>query len=385
MTTIVDFCIQHNIKWFPISLKLETNADGKIEKILQPVNHKCYAHDAVDKSGKPYKHYKPSQSDFADCSDEVLAERQRLFRHTCEHIAMDTSMFFHIDIDVPEYSPEFDTIAQTTPYFCSTTKSYGKHILVKNEQFSPAAKRLQLTNIVDGHHVEGVELLCGQWSYAPRDGNMFNYHGNVNTTLDVEAMLVKVDKKKKTKAEKAPSEERTQSQQENNQVDNLKKLVLMKDCFCPTRLNNYDEYIKFSIAVKANFGESGKEIWDEICKKCKKYNQQKNYEQWSEISLKKEKKKVTMGSLCWWAREDNPTLYQELFGQRTDWTLSEAVYAAKFTEVCFDKNIIFTGKDLHPDGYMFNGVYWEELSLHNAELQKGKFTDLYKWFLAQIY
>ena len=33
---------------------------------------------------------------------------------------------------------------------------------------------------------------------------------------------------------------------------------------------------------------------------------------------------------------------------------------------------------------MFNGVYWEELSLHNAELQKDKFDQLYEWYCTKL-
>ena len=44
---------------------------------------------------------------------------------------MDTRNIYHIDIDVPDYNDEvFDEIAELTPYFKSTTKSYGKHILI---------------------------------------------------------------------------------------------------------------------------------------------------------------------------------------------------------------------------------------------------------------
>ena len=48
---------------------------------------------------------------------------------------MDTLEFMHIDIDIPNYNKEFDEIAENTPFFKSTTKSYGKHMLVKNDDF----------------------------------------------------------------------------------------------------------------------------------------------------------------------------------------------------------------------------------------------------------
>ena len=97
-TTITDFCNAHGIKYFPIKLKIENG-----EKILQPIKHECYIHHATDKkTGESYVHYKPSQEDFLNCSEEVLRERQRLFSLQCDHIAMDTSKFYHIDIDTPD-------------------------------------------------------------------------------------------------------------------------------------------------------------------------------------------------------------------------------------------------------------------------------------------
>ena len=58
----------------------------------------------------------------------------------------------------------------------------------------------------------------------------------------------------------------------------------------------------------------------------------------------------------------------------------EAEFAKQLRIRCFNNNIIFTGKSQQSEGYMFNGVYWVELSLHNAELMKNNFDKLYKWY-----
>ena len=366
MTTITDYCNEHGIKWFPIRLKIENG-----EKQLLPIKHECYAHKT---------HYMPSQNDFVDCSEEVLQERQRLFSLQCDHIAMDTSTFYHIDIDTPDYDKKvYDELALYAPYFTSTTKPYGKHILViAKDNYLPSSKRPQTT-------CPGVEMLCGQWSYAPKNGIMFNADKPI-PEYDIESILAKKETKKQTLPTQTIVAESTESAtaqcKDNNDLENYTKFQLMKDCFCKDRLNHYAEFIRFTICVKLCFGDSGKQLWDEICKKSSKYNREKNNEIWNELSLKKEKK-MTFGSLCWWARTDNPVLYEQIFGKKNNWTLSEAVYAQKFKEICFDNNIVFTGKNMNPEGFLFNGVYWEQLSLHNAELQKGKFDKLYQWYLTQ--
>jgi phage/plasmid-associated DNA primase len=168
----------------------------------------------------------------------------------------------------------------------------------------------------------------------------------------------------------------------NNQLADFDKFVKMKNCFSPERLNNYDDYIKFTIAVKLCFGESGRQIWKAICKKCLKYDKKENKEQWNNLKLTT--KECSFGSLCFWAREDNPELYMMIFGKKTNWVLSEAEFAKQFKKYCFKENVIFTGNAHEPEGYMFNDIYWVELSLHNAELQKDNFDKLYDWYVTTL-
>ena len=83
-----------------------------------------------------------------------------------------------------------------------------------------------------------------------------------------------------------------------------------------------------------------------------------------------------------WAKEDNPALYNKLFGKNVNWDLSEAEFAKKLKEICFDnKHVLFTGKGREPEGYLYNGVYWADLSLHNAELKQKHFDNLYKFYI----
>ena len=141
-TSIIEFCNQNNISWFPIYIDIKRHDDGSVEKKLESINHPAY-------EGRP------KQTDFVNLSLEQIQERQSILKYKVysyvKHIAMDTSNIFHIDIDVPEYDEGFDEIAKLTPYFKSTTKSYGKHILIKADDFIPSSKRMQFK-------CKGVEL-----------------------------------------------------------------------------------------------------------------------------------------------------------------------------------------------------------------------------------
>ena len=174
--------------------------------------------------------------------------------------------------------------------------------------------------------------------------------------------------------------------EKNNDLNDLEKFRLVSQCYSLDRLSNYDTYINLTMAVKNTFGELGKGVWEEICRRGGNFDQNKNNEQWFKYSpKKKEEKLLKFGSLMQWAKEDNPDLYDKLFGIKTNWDLHEAEFAKALKRVCFkDKPVLFTGKGNKPEGYLYNGVYWVELSLHNAELQKDNFDNLYKYYLDKL-
>jgi phage/plasmid-associated DNA primase len=194
MSSLVDFCEKNNINWFPISL---TITDDK-KKILNPINHELY------------KFQRPKNTDFKNEDIELINKRKELLKNdklkkqlNLNAMWIDTSEVYHIDIDTPDYDYGFDHIAETTPYFKSMTKEYGKHILIKAPDFKPDSLRIQFK-------CEGVELLCGQASYAPFE--IFNADKEINELTKIEEMLV-IKKNKNT------------SNQNNNSTENKVKNV----------------------------------------------------------------------------------------------------------------------------------------------------------------
>ena len=45
---------------------------------------------------------------------------------------------------------------------------------------------------------------------------------------------------------------------------------------------------------------------------------------------------------------------------------------------------MFTGKSKDMEGFMFNGIYWVSLSLHNSESKKDNFDNLYLFLCADL-
>ena len=178
MPSIKDFCDNHNILWFPINLQIVPNNDdpNKKEKVLGEINNKSYKHTKKNKEGKTYFSYKPEPTDFGKFSIEVIKERQQLVSIS-DWIAIDTRYIHHIDIDHNEIDDGYDKLMEVAPYFKSATKGFP-HIFIKQEGFTPKSARIQLKNggikPDPNKNEEGVELLCGQWSYARWSDEMIN-------------------------------------------------------------------------------------------------------------------------------------------------------------------------------------------------------------------
>ena len=107
---------------------------------------------------------------------------------------------------------------------------------------------------------------------------------------------------------------------------------------------------------------------------------------WDSLRTDK-KKKITFGSLVKWAKDDNLEEYEKLFGKQIDWDIftSEAGFAKTLKKVIFqNKSIIYVGKDRQPRGYMYNDVYWQELSLSENEIKQNNFDKLYKYYMDEL-
>lgn len=201
-TSLVDFCDQQNINWFPISL---TITDDK-KKLLNPINHSLYSFQ------------RPKNTDFKNIEKQIIQQRQQLIYDNkikkdlnLNAMWIDTSEVYHIDIDTPDYDVGFDSIAETTPYFKSMTKPYGKHILIKTSDFKAPSNRIQFKN-------EGVELLCGQASYAPFE--IFNADKEIQNFLKIKEMLV-------IKNTDIPTGQATTETQNNNHTTPYQELLFI--------------------------------------------------------------------------------------------------------------------------------------------------------------
>jgi phage/plasmid-associated DNA primase len=180
---------------------------------------------------------------------------------------------------------------------------------------------------------------------------------------------------------------------------NLVQLKLIKDCFSKQRLSGTGDYKtgtwkRFTLAMCSAFGVYGKELWDNISKRGDGYNKIGNEKAWEECCKMKEKsvaKSLGMGSLMMWAKEDNADLYNSVFNKKgIDWNrLTHYTFALslekKFLQDVKAGNeksrLVFTGKSKEMMGYIFNGTYWKELGIHNTDVKKKHFAEMYNDYL----
>ena len=115
---ILDFCEIFEIKWQPINLKFheETN-----KKILQ----KCFCKDGYN--------YMPKPDDFTTklISNKKLKKRQSYISEF-DYIAIDTSKFYHIDVDDKDYIDKIKNLLDICPYFLSSTKKLSAAFICTN-------------------------------------------------------------------------------------------------------------------------------------------------------------------------------------------------------------------------------------------------------------
>lgn len=215
----IEYLNNHEILWFPINL---TITDGKKE--LKPV---------YDKNGKFL--YMPKQTDFKELSKEVIKQRQD--NNDFEFIAVDTSHYYHIDIDTPDYPECFDEMMKEAPFIKSITKDYGRHIFITSD-FKPETLRTQFNN-------KGVELLNGQWSYA----RLTMYNNKPPLFIDGDELKQQLVLTQKQKYE---STETDNEQSDDDDKDKAKYIELLFNVIKNGKHINYDTWFNIMACLKAN-------------------------------------------------------------------------------------------------------------------------------------
>lgn len=286
-SSLADFCNTNNILWFPIWLTIE----GK-KKTLESISHPLY-------SGRP------KMTDFVELDYETIQKRQALltdpkWSQILNCIAMDTSQVKHIDIDTPEYDEGFDTMMETTPYFKSMTKSYGRHILIKFDDYEVENKRIQF-------QCKNVELLCGQWSYAPME--ICNANKEIMTITNIQNMLV-LNKTKEAVIKKTPEIKPTINVVGlpiDAPLTEIQTLLDKLGCKC----EQHEDWVSVAQILKNETKDEGLNDFVNWTNKFGSENKKKeaitHYTKYIKYTPKSDKKRLTIATLHYWVKQMTAT------------------------------------------------------------------------------
>ena len=360
---VKEFCDANNILWFPINLQIVPNKDdsNKKEKILEEIRHTSYKHTKKNKEGNAYISYKPEPTDFDNLSIDIIKERQQLVTDS-DWIAIDTRYVHHIDIDHDVTVEGYNKLMEVAPYFKSATKRYP-HIFIKQEGFKPKSARIQLKNggikPYPNKNDEGVELLCGQWSYARWSDEMINPNIPPYEIIHIDTLFLDDKKVKNKSINKIPTfEDGNKSDfvvvdKSTNVHDNIKDTLFIRKCknIDVKYINQYRNWIKIIWAIRS-FNSELKDIALELTKKSHYYKTDDYFnEHWDKYN----DKGLTEGTINYYSllsnKEEHIKIISEqlVFNNPTDLGIAE-IFIGFYGDL-----FIYTNKKL----YFYNGVYWE--------------------------
>jgi hypothetical protein len=359
MPTIKEFCDTNNILWFPINLKMipVLNEPNKKEKKLEKIIHETYKHTKKNKEGNTYISYKAEPTDFDNFSIDIIKERQQLV-NISDWIAIDTRSTLQIDIDCDNYVEGYKKLMEQAPYFKSATKSLP-HIFIKQEGFIPKSARIQLKNggikSDPNKNEEGVELLCGQWSYARWNDEMINGNIPPYEIKHIDTLFLDDKIKVKKSTTKIPTFESVvvDTDKSTNVHDNIKDMLFIRKCknIDVKYINQYGDWIKIIWAIRS-FNFELKDIALELTKKSHYYKTDDYFnEHWDKYNDKGlTEKTINYYSLLSNKEEHNKIISEQLiFNNPTDLGIAE-IFIGFYGDL-----FIYTNKKL----YFYNGVYWE--------------------------
>lgn len=315
---------KNKINHFPIELKYDKQ--NKIKKIMH-----C----------KSFK-------DFIELTADKLEERNK--RKT-NIMAGDTYTVQRIDVDDKELFQElFNTdLLKGTPYYLSRNKRLP-HYYIKLINYDGGKDRLTIkkgkTTVCD--------LLTGQWAWYTTTEKIIN---GANDIIELDYNLIKHHFEKQKPKEKQKCIQKQLSKECENQTGN-KYIEGLLNCLSPDRYT-YDNWLNVGM-VLYNTHPDYFNMWVEWSKKSEDYNFEELTKKWA--SFKNSNSKLTIGSLKYWAKEDNPDQYESMISEKYFWGLSarDDGFAKAFHYVF--KNQIVCSNEITNEWYVFKDGMWKKMN-----------------------
>jgi len=269
---VIEFANKHSIKWFPINLRI--NQKGKKE--LLPIGS-CM----------------PKMTDFGKLSAEEILERQMSIKKY-NYIALDTTDFYQLDFDTTDHPDAMEKLTEVCPYFESSTKQLP-HCFIKSK--TAASQKRYMTKW------EGIELLSGQWSYCPKEANIYNGDKEI-PEFSVESIVHKVHEENIKGSSIRP----------NNSID-FNALSTVVSSLNTERCENYNDWLTVIFAVIKTGHDNGYILQAESLAHSWSKTNAKYDGQYLNALIHRHfdsDRSPTFGTLCHMLKEDNIEQFNEL-------------------------------------------------------------------------
>ena len=250
---VLKFIKMNNLDYQPLKLSI----NGKEKKSLK------------------IQDYYPKQNDFRKLPKNELIKRQEQNLDKVNAIAIHTDNLYIIDVDFEEneiYDQEaidwVDKMKEILPWKKSNTKKRGLHLYFypENKIDKKILKKFPFT---------GIEILTGQWAWTLKDSFVENFKDKIPVYNFLES-------KPKPKKESEPKPKKESEPKPKKEKDNTAQLILNMP---KESVENYPEWFETLVKIKTLYGESYKEVANELSRKSSKYG---NFEKtWNSINIKK--------------------------------------------------------------------------------------------------
>ena len=169
---------------------------------------------------------------------------------------------------------------------------------------------------------------------------------------------------------------------EENELKLVKGLVT---CLSEKRASSYDSWIKVGMCLHNINKDQLLSNWKQFSQQDNSYDEGECNKKWHSFNSEYSGSKYTMGSLRWWAQQDDPDLFDKVLKESLHKQIETSVSFGPDAHHClalvihkyYDKQFICV--DINDDWYYFNGVRWEK-TLKANELKKRIHKNIHNIF-----